>query len=92
MDRSGPVVFLLLTFMHSSADKEVGVVNKCTKQKGMQPGVWVIGHPTGGLGRMEEWVGVTREFRAERYPQTAAGVPAKPQSHLVFLLGRYVAP
>lgn len=63
--RRGPVLFLLLTFMHSSADKEVGEVNKYAKQQGMEPGLWVIGHPRSGLGRMEKWMGVTSEFRAE---------------------------
>lgn len=53
MGRRGPVVFRFLTFMHSSVDKDAVVENKCTKQEGMESGFWIIGHPTGGLGRME---------------------------------------
>lgn len=82
-------MFLLLTFMHSSTDKDVGVVNKHAKQQRMEPGFWIIGHPTRGLGRTDEWTGVTSEFRAEWSPQAAMGVPA---NLLIFLRGQIHSP
>lgn len=63
--QNGPVVFLLLTFMHTSADKEVGVVNKCAKTTGN--GARFLGHrsPNKRSGEDGGMDGVTSEFRAD---------------------------